>query len=148
MKANELAEQAIEQGDEPFSALLVVNDQIVVKANNKVIRLQDPTRHTEIEVIKKGLNIIKSMGANKVTLYSSTEPCPMCAGAIYWSGIKRVVFGCSIEKFSEICDAGLVVPCRSILCNLRKSIDVIGPILEKESAHIHNLYKEIMVANI
>jgi len=148
MQANELAEQAIEQGDEPFSALLVVNNQIVAKANNEVIRLQDPTKHAEIEVIKKGLNIIKSVGTNNITLYSSTEPCPMCAGAIYWCGIKRVVFGCSIEKFSEICDAGLVVPCRSILCNRRKSIDVIGPILEKESANIHNLYKEIMVENV
>lgn len=146
-QANLLAKQAIDLGDEPFSAILVVDGKVVSKSNNKVIRSADPLQHAEMEVIRNAQDLLKTTQATNITLYSSTEPCPMCAGAIYWAGIQRVVFGCSVERFADICDAGLAIQCRSILSNKRKHIEVIGPVLEEESANIHLLYKSLMAMN-
>lgn len=72
------------------------------------------------------------------TLYSSTEPCAMCAGAIYWSGIGRVVFACSETRLGEIAGIGLNVPSREVLQTGARRVEVVGPTdLEGEAAAVH-----------
>jgi tRNA(Arg) A34 adenosine deaminase TadA len=78
----------------------------------------------------------------RCSLYSSAEPCAMCAGAIYWVGIGRVVFGLSERRLQKITGSHaenptLDLPCRTVFAAGRRSIEVIGPLLEEEAAALH-----------
>ena len=97
----------------------------------------DATRHTELDILrlaaqKPGKNELK-----RATLYASTEPCAMCCGAIYWSGISRLVYGCSTEMLGEIAGGSFVVPSRELFSKGKREIEVIGPVLPEEGAEIH-----------
>ena len=73
----------------------------------------------------------------RATIYASTEPCAMCCGAIYWSGVSRLVYGCPTEVLGEIAGGSFVVPSRELFSKGRRKIEVIGPVLPEEGAEIH-----------
>ena len=86
---------AISSGGGPFGAIIVKDDKIISEAFNRVTLNNDPTAHAEILAIRQAASILESHELNGCTFfYSSCEPCPMCLGAIYWSGMKKVVYGC------------------------------------------------------
>lgn len=91
-QAISLAKKSIKDGGGPFGALIVRNGEIISEANNRVVSSHDPTAHAEVLAIRKASAILKSHDLSECTIYTSCEPCPMCLGAIYWSGIKRVVY--------------------------------------------------------
>lgn len=91
------------KGDWPYGAVLVRDGVIVARGFNTATRDRDPTAHAEVNVIRAAMTSITEASLEGSTLYSSSEPCPMCTGAIFWSGISRVVFGASI---AELIDAG------------------------------------------
>jgi guanine deaminase len=91
-KAVKLAEGGIEKGSGPFGAVIVRNGEIISEAVNNVVSSKDPTAHAEIEAIRRASKILDTHDLGDCILYSSCEPCPMCLGAIYWSGIKKVFF--------------------------------------------------------
>ena len=93
-RAVEIAGIGIESGGGPFGAVVTKNGKIISEAYNRVVLNHDPTAHAEILAIRHAAAIIKSHHLDGCTLYSSCEPCPMCFGAIYWSGIKKVVYAC------------------------------------------------------
>jgi tRNA(Arg) A34 adenosine deaminase TadA len=92
IKAVKLAEKGIEKGSGPFGAVVVRNGEIISEAVNNVVSAKDPTAHAEITAIRKASKILGTHDLGSCILYSSCEPCPMCLGAIYWSGIKKVLF--------------------------------------------------------
>ena len=92
-KAITLAKESIKAGGGPFGAVIVKDNVIVAEASNSVVTDSDPTAHAEINVIRIAAARLSSHELTGCTLYSSCEPCPMCFGAIYWAGIKRVVYG-------------------------------------------------------
>ena len=92
LRAVKLAEDGIEKGGGPFGAVIVRNNEIISEANNMVIKSSDPTAHAEIVAIRLASKILNTHDLSNCKLYSSCEPCPMCLGAIYWSGIKTVYF--------------------------------------------------------
>lgn len=94
LKAVETASDGIANGGGPFGAVIVTNDKIISTAFNKVVLNNDPTAHAEILAIREAASILKTFDLSNCILYTSCEPCPMCLGAIYWSGIKRVVYAC------------------------------------------------------
>jgi len=94
LKAIELASASISDGGGPFGAVIVKDDKIIAEASNRVVTTNDPTAHAEILAIRQASALLHTHDLNGCTLYSSCEPCPMCLGAIYWSGIKKVVFAC------------------------------------------------------
>jgi len=94
-RAVEIAEKGILNGGGPFGAVIVKDDKIIAEANNRVVLNSDPTAHAEILAIRQAASVLQSHELDDCTLYSSCEPCPMCLGAIYWSGIKKVVYGCN-----------------------------------------------------
>jgi tRNA(Arg) A34 adenosine deaminase TadA len=102
-RAIKIAGEGILKGSGPFGAIIVNYGKIVAEASNKVVLNNDPTAHAEILAIREAASIIKSHDLSGCTLYSSCEPCPMCLGAIYWAGIKKVVYA-SDRKDAE--DAG------------------------------------------
>lgn len=82
----------IEEGGGPFGAVITRNGKIIAAANNRVVISHDPTAHAEVLAIRKASEALNTHDLSECTLYASCEPCPMCLGAIYWSGIRKVVF--------------------------------------------------------
>jgi len=146
-KTIELAQRARDNGNHPFGALLVdENGQILLEAENSVVTGNDITNHAEINLVKKAAAIYDSDFLAKCTLYTSTEPCPMCSGAIFWANIRRVVYGLSAEKLYEIVgldsEEVLNLSCREIFDKGQKKIEVVGPILENEALIVqHDFWK-------
>eukprot|EP01118_Nematostelium_gracile_P019192 TRINITY_DN8803_c0_g1_i1.p1 TRINITY_DN8803_c0_g1~~TRINITY_DN8803_c0_g1_i1.p1 ORF type:complete len:112 (-),score=25.26 TRINITY_DN8803_c0_g1_i1:213-548(-) len=99
-KSLEIAKQTMRDGNRPFGALIVAGDgeTVLDSFGGAVETTKNATEHAESGLIARVTPKYSQEILSKATLYTSCEPCAMCAGAIYWSGIKRVVFGCSIER--------------------------------------------------
>ena len=91
-QAIDVAWKGIKKGFGPFGAVITADGKIIAVSSNQVVLSNDPTAHAEILAIRKAASVLQSHDLGNCTLYSSCEPCPMCLGAIYWSGIKRVVY--------------------------------------------------------
>lgn len=136
-QAIELAEAAVANGNEPFGSLLVKDGQVILRVENTVFSGHDLTNHAEMNLVKEAMRRFEPTDLLGATLYTSTEPCAMCAGAIYWSGIGRVVYGCSEARLGQIAGIGLAVPCRVVFDSGARRVEVIGPVLEDEAAATH-----------
>lgn len=87
-----IAAKAIDEGGGPFGAVIVRDGTIISEAANRVILNSDPTAHAEILAIRNAASFLGTHDLSDCILYTSCEPCPMCLGAIYWSGIKKVIY--------------------------------------------------------
>jgi guanine deaminase len=94
LRAVEIAVNGMKNGGGPFGAVVSKDGKIISEAINRVVLINDPTAHAEILAIRQAASFLKSHDLGECTLYSSCEPCPMCLGAIYWAGIKKVVYAC------------------------------------------------------
>lgn len=92
-KALQEAEAAYEKGEVPVGAVIVVDNRIIARAHNLTEMLNDVTAHAEMQAITAAADFIGGKYLKKCTLYVTLEPCQMCAGALYWSQIDRIVFG-------------------------------------------------------
>lgn len=141
-RAIDLAENARRQGNHPFGAVLADEDgKIILEAENTVVGDRDITAHAETNLVRKACKIYESDTLAKCTIYASTEPCPMCAAAIFWGNIRRVVFALSESSLYEIIgdesDDVLILPCREVFRQGKKTIEVLGPTLEEEAIKVH-----------
>jgi guanine deaminase len=91
-RALELAAKSIKEGGGPFGALITKDGKIISEGSNRVVLSHDPTAHAEIIAIRRASATIRSHDLSGCVIYTSCEPCPMCLGAIYWSGIQKVVY--------------------------------------------------------
>jgi guanine deaminase len=91
-QALKIAENGIDTGHGPFGAVITKNGRIIAEANNEVVISKDPTAHAEVLAIRRASSFLKTHDLSDCVLYTSCEPCPMCLGAIYWSGIKKVIY--------------------------------------------------------
>jgi tRNA(adenine34) deaminase len=98
------AQKAYQADEVPVGAVIVANNRIIARAHNYTERLNDVTAHAEMQVITAAANAIGGKYLNDCTLYVTLEPCPMCAGALHWTHISKIVYGASDEKrgFSKI----------------------------------------------
>lgn len=87
------AQKAFVKGEVPIGAVLVIGDEIIARAHNLVETLSDATAHAEMLCLKKGAEALSNWRLLNVTLYCTLEPCPMCAGAMIHSRLKRLVWG-------------------------------------------------------
>jgi tRNA(Arg) A34 adenosine deaminase TadA len=99
-RAIETASIGIGDGGGPFGAVVVRDGKIISQAFNRVVLNSDPTAHAEILAIRMASSVLKSHDLSECILYASCEPCPMCLGAIYWSGIKKIIY-CSDRTDAE-----------------------------------------------
>ena len=141
-QAIELAVKARKNGNHPFGAVLADEaGKILLEAQNTVITSRDCSGHAELNLIREASRKYERAILAKCTIYASTEPCPMCAGAIYWANVRRVVFGLSEKAFygmfCQNSEESLYLPSEEIFKKGKKKIEVIGPILEKEAAQVH-----------
>lgn len=91
-RAIKIAEEGIIEGNGPFGAVIALDGKIISEAVNMVVLSGDPTAHAEVLAIRRASEVMKTHNLADCVLYASCEPCPMCLGAIYWSGIRKVVY--------------------------------------------------------
>lgn len=92
------AQIAFEEDEVPVGAVVVMNNKIIARGYNQVEKLNDPTAHAEIIALTSAFNFLGSKYLPEGSLYVTVEPCVMCAGALYWSKIGKVVYGTPDEK--------------------------------------------------
>ena len=86
----------------PFGCCIVKNNKVIAKAHNTVLKDNDPTAHAEINAIKNAAKNLKKVHLKNCSLYTTTEPCPMCFAAIHWAQIKTVIYGTKISHAKRL----------------------------------------------
>lgn len=140
--AIDTAWKARDKGNHPFGAVLVdETDQVILIAENTVVTDKDVTGHAETNLVRSASKKFDPQYLAKCTIYTSTEPCPMCAGALYWLNIRRVVYGLNMSSLylllGEDNEEVLYLECRELFAKGRKSVEVEGPFLEEEARGVH-----------
>jgi tRNA(adenine34) deaminase len=98
MLALKEARKAYDDGEIPIGAVVIMNERVIARGYNQTERLNDPTAHAEIIALTSAFNHLGSKYLPDATIFITVEPCLMCAGALYWSKIKRIVYGAEDEK--------------------------------------------------
>jgi tRNA(Arg) A34 adenosine deaminase TadA len=143
VKSIAVAKTAREAGNHPFGAVLADDGgQVILKAGNTVVTAKDVTAHAELNLVRMATEGFGPQELAGMTLYASTEPCAMCASAIYWSQIGRVVFGLSQETFNQLLGESerhgkLHLSCREVFERGEREVDVLGPVMEEQAAKVH-----------
>jgi tRNA(Arg) A34 adenosine deaminase TadA len=136
----QLADEAVAGGNHPFGALLMLDGVVVAAARNDAVMSRNPTRHAEMVLLADALPLVAADDRSRAVLYSSTEPCIMCAAAIYWSGISTVVYGCSAKALGRAAGGDFLAACHDVFARGSRKIEVIGPVLEEEGLAKHLVY--------
>jgi tRNA(Arg) A34 adenosine deaminase TadA len=140
-RAVQIARSAREHGNHPFGALVAdENGEILAEAENTVVTSGDCTGHAETNLVRLVSAKFSRARLARCTLYTSTEPCVMCAGAIHWSGIQRIVFALSESALYAMAgddDQQLRMPCRELFARRRSPVIALGPALHEEARAVH-----------
>jgi tRNA(Arg) A34 adenosine deaminase TadA len=135
-----LASQARAAGNHPFGALLALDEQVVLTATNSVITDRDPTAHAETNLVAAAIRQLSRDQIGRAVLYTSCEPCAMCAGKMYWAGIRALVYGLSCQDLATLAGPDFLVPCRDLFQRAIEPVAVIGPVLTDEARAVHEGY--------
>jgi tRNA(Arg) A34 adenosine deaminase TadA len=137
------AGRARAHGNHPFGAVLAdARGTKLLEAENTVLTACDVTGHAELNLVRLACATFEWSALAGCTLYASTEPCAMCATAIYWAGISRLVFGVGAEKLNQSAGQAsghetLDLPCRAVFAAGHRPVEVFGPLLEDEAWASH-----------
>ena len=115
---------------------------MLLEAENSYLPGHDGTAHAERLLATTACTTLSAEVLQQATLYSSAEPCAMCAGAIYWVGIGRLVYGLSEHRLRAVTgnhpeNLTLDLPCRKVFASGQRTIEVVGPLLEDEAEALH-----------
>lgn len=125
-KALQEAEVAFEKGEVPIGAIIVIDNKIIARAHNLTEMLNDVTAHAEMQAITSAANFLGGKYLLNCTLYVTLEPCQMCAGALYWSQISRIVYGSRDE----------VRGCINLKTKLHPKTEMVGGVLADETSQL------------
>jgi tRNA(Arg) A34 adenosine deaminase TadA len=139
----DVARRAVTHGNHPFGAILVDQHRNVrIETENGYMPAHDGTAHAERLLATQACTTLSPDTLRQATLYSSAEPCAMCAGAIYWAGIGRLVYGLSEARLRIVTgnhpeNPTLDLPCREVFNSGQRPTEVVGPMLEDEAEAVH-----------
>jgi tRNA(Arg) A34 adenosine deaminase TadA len=139
----DVARRSLNHGNHPFGAILVDRDRnVLIETENGYMPSRDGTAHAERLLATQACTTLSLDVLKSATLYSSAEPCAMCAGAIYWAGIGRLVYGLSEHRLRAVTgnhpeNPTLDLPCREVFRSGQRPTEVIGPMLEDEAEALH-----------
>ncbi len=144
-RAFEVAGRSVEHGNMPFGAILVDgNGEVVLEGENTSVT-EDPTGHAEMNLMREAGRRFEPEYLAACTMYTSCEPCAMCAGSVYWVGVRRVVYGLDIPSLDEIVGMNpknLTPHLRAepVLSGGKFAITLEGPALLDEARAVHHGY--------
>jgi tRNA(Arg) A34 adenosine deaminase TadA len=136
-RAFDLARTAADRGDRPFGSVLVRDDEIVMEASNRVVTERDVRRHPELHLAYRARRELRADERRRTVMYTSTEPCPMCAGGLRYADLGRVVYSVGNDEIGAF--TGHEVPVRSATI-LEGVTEVVGPVLNAEGRAIHEAF--------
>lgn len=137
-RAYELARSAVAKGNHPFGALLVRDGVILAESENEVVISRDVTRHAETALVAAASAELDTDQLVASTLFTSTEPCIMCCGAIHWAGIRGIVYGVRGKEMVATFEGDYRgIPSREVFERLNPNVEIVGPVLEAEGLDIH-----------
>lgn len=136
-QAIELARQARLAGNHPFGALLVVDGQVTLTAQNTVATDHDPTAHAETNLVSKAIRHLSRDQIRRSVLYTSCEPCAMCVGKIYWAGIRSIVYALPAEELAVLAGRDFLMPCAELFGRAVEPVTITGPLLLNEAREVH-----------
>jgi tRNA(adenine34) deaminase len=123
-KALQEAQHAYEKGEVPVGAIIVIKDRIIARAHNLTELLNDVTAHAEMQAITAAANFLGGKYLINCTLYVTLEPCQMCAGALYWSQISKIVYGARDNERG----------CIALNTKLHPKTEIVGGIMADEAS--------------
>ncbi len=138
-----VAQCAREHGNHPFGAILVdENNEVLLEAENTVVTEHDCTGHAESNLMRLASQKYSPEKLAACTLYTSTEPCAMCSGAIHWGNVRRVLYALSEVALYEIVGPSpdhLLLPCQEVFARSQRLVEILGPApeLEAEARAVH-----------
>jgi tRNA(Arg) A34 adenosine deaminase TadA len=138
-----VARRARAEGNHPFGCVLARADgTVLLEQTNAFLPDHDMTGHAERVAMTRASIAFRPDQLRDCTLYVSAEPCAMCAGAIYWAGVGRVVYGLAERSLKHLTGAHpenptLDLPCRTIFAAGQRPVTTLGPLLESEAAALH-----------
>ncbi|MBJ8348361.1 nucleoside deaminase [Antrihabitans sp. YC2-6] len=140
LRAVAISKDAVAGGNHPFGCILVDADgNVLLEQGNIEVTSRDCTGHAETTLMRNASQHFEKDVLASCTLYTTAEPCAMCAGAIYWGNVRRVVFGISesellAETGNDPRNPTLSLDCRTVFSRGQKDIEVIGPVAEVAEA--------------
>ena len=135
--------RARQHGNHPFGAVLQdETGRPILAAENSVLTQHDVTAHAELNLVRLATRDIPPEKLRSSTLYCSSEPCPMCAGAIVWANVRRVVFGLAMDDIYALAKMPADLPAlrmtsRAVFASAPYAIEVLGPTLEQDARAVH-----------
>ncbi len=136
-QAIELARQARLAGNHPFGALLVIDGEVVLTAQNTVFTDRDPTAHAETNLVARAIQHFSPDQIRRSILYTSCEPCAMCVGKMYWAGIRAVAYALPASELAMLAGSDFLVPCRELFSRAGEPVTITGPLLVDEAREVH-----------
>lgn len=136
-QALELAQAAARHGNEPFGALLVKDNKVVLTGENQIHTESDPTYHAELGIIRDFCSNQKITDLSEYTLYTSCEPCCMCAGAMVWSSLGRMVFSLSHDELAAIAGFNIMIGSEEIFSKSPNRPEVAKGVLKEEAVPVY-----------
>jgi len=136
--AIEASRAALDAGDRPYGAVLVSpRGEVLHVARNTQVSSGDCTAHAEMVLVRQASARLGPGAMSGATVYASGEPCAMCSGALFWSGVRRVVFGASSDVMARLLGGDLLpLRCAQVFAGASRPVDVDGPVLAEEAAAV------------
>lgn len=139
LAANEVARRSRDSGKHPFGALLAGPDGEILMEQENDEHEERGTGHAESALVRRAVKLYDPAFLWRCTLYTTVEPCVMCAGCVYWANIGKVVFGATEEALLALtgdheANPTMSLPCRDVFARGQKTIRVVGPVAEVEDA--------------
>ena len=134
-RAIDASRKALAAGDNPFGAILASADgQLLLTALNTQHTASDCTAHAEMVLVREATARLGAQALQGATVYASGEPCAMCSGALFWAGVRRVVFAAPNDVMGASLGGDLLpIRCAEVLANTAPAVEVVGPLLEDEA---------------
>lgn len=134
-RALDLARAAADRGDDPFGSVLVRDDAVVAEAMNAVVTEADVAEHPELALARRAPREFDRV--DDLVMYTSTEPCPMCAGGMYHAGLRAVVYATGAERLADLRGGDLVCPSPTVFDRGTDPVVVAGPVLPEAGDAVH-----------
>ncbi|AZH25811.1 nucleoside deaminase [Haloplanus aerogenes] len=136
-RAFDLAREAAARGDEPFGSVLVHDDEVVMADSNRIVTADDIRHHPELHLAYRACREFDPDERAEMVMYTSTEPCPMCAGGMVRAGFDRVVYSVGSDEVAAFTGDEPSVRSAEILTGVT---DVVGPVLNDEGRRVHEVF--------
>ena len=127
-----LALAEAKEGDAPYGAVIVKDNEVVAIAHNTVNTDNDPSAHAEINVIRSLTAKLKNPSLEGYSIYTTGEPCPMCATACVWSGVSEIIYGASIQDLITLNQSQINIYCEEVIAKSFRNIKVTKGVLKNE----------------